>query len=164
VNSQPAMFAPLSTPLPRGEEILGPPAPQAPPAAAADAAATDQLPAGPAAGPAAAETGQRREERVPLDLVIFTYPLDETERAPTRSESRNVSPTGMFIATERPESKGRVLFLEAFPNGSDEPPVRSRAVVRWRRRWLEPRGMGVELMDVGDEDRDRLRRWMGQGR
>ncbi len=152
--------SPLSSQLPEPHEILpgdeplprsNDPAPL-PTGTEPDTATTTVAPEG----------QRRREERVALDLVIFTYPLDQTERAPSRSETRNVSPAGMFIAAERPPPRGRVLFVEAFPNGSDEEAVRSRAVVRWRRRWLEPRGMGVELLDVGDEERDRLRRWMGE--
>lgn len=147
--------SPLSSLLPKPHEIL--------PGDEAQPQPSDPSP--PPTGEAATvppEGQRRREERVALDLVIFTYPLGETERAASRSETRNVSSAGMFIAAERPPAKGQVLFLEAFPNGSDEEAVRSRAVVRWRRRWLEPRGMGVELLDVADEERDRLRRWMGE--
>lgn len=110
-----------------------------------------------------AQEERRGEPRSTVDLVVFTYPLgSDAESGPTRSSSGDVSTQGMFVATERPHPRGRVVWLETFANGSEEEPVRSRAVVRWRRRWLEPRGMGVELLDVSDEDRDRLRRWMGE--
>lgn len=147
--------SPLSSLLPKPHEIL--------PGDEAQAQPSDPSPPPTEEAATVPPEGQRRrEERVALDLVIFTYPLGETERGASRSETRNVSSAGMFIAADRPPAKGQVLFLEAFPTGSDEEAVRSRAVVRWRRRWLEPRGMGVELLDVGDEERDRLRRWMGE--
>lgn len=156
------VLAPLKSLLPHPHEILPgyAPADEEVGTAAAPTASPDTASPDTASPDSERRSGERSEERVALDLVIFTYPLEETERAPSRSETRNVSTTGMFVATQRPPAKGQVLFLEAFPNGSDEEAVRSRAVVRWRRRWLEPRGMGVELLDVGDEERERLRRWM----
>ena len=102
---------------------------------------------------------RRRDERRAAELVVLFWRLQEPAAA--SAVSHDVSAGGMFVATPHPPPRGTALRLEACLATSDEPPVRARAVVRWRRRWRQPRGMGVELIDLPEADRERLRRWSG---
>ena len=65
----------------------------------------------------------------------------------------NYSFGGLFLVTSASLSPGDVVDLSIHVPG--EPPVQARALVRWTRRWTQPRGAGVEFIDfdsLGDRD------------
>jgi len=65
----------------------------------------------------------------------------------------NYSFGGLFIATSVPLAIGDVIDLSFDVDGGD--PVEARAVVRWVRRWIPPRGAGVEFIEfnnLGDRE------------
>jgi hypothetical protein len=68
---------------------------------------------------------------------------------------------GMFIATRRPLPKGTLLALEFHTPGDDGfPPVRARAIVRWRRLFGRPRGMGVQFVEFDGLGHRQLESWI----
>lgn len=115
----------------------------------------------PSADPAAAAAAgdRRRHHRVPGRLVVlFNRLAPGADEEPGLTE--DASAGGLFIATERPLPRGARVGVELFCEDSPEPAVRARAVVRWRRRWRHPRGMGVEIVAISESDRERLERWL----
>ena len=79
-------------------------------------------------------------------------PADKLTREYVDSVVRDVSLGGMFLVTNRPLPKGSLVTLRF----SGNPPVRVKAIVRWNRRWLPPRGMGVafyEFEGLAGQDR-----------
>lgn len=109
-----------------------------------------------------AAADRRTEERHPARLVVLYSGRGKATGVESSGRTEDVSTGGMFIATRRPLPRRTRLTLEAFLDASDEPAVRVEAVVRWRRRFAEPRGMGVEIMAASEQDRRRLRRWLKQ--
>lgn len=107
-------------------------------------------------------TDRRTQERHPARLVVLYAGQGRATGVESSGRTEDVGAGGMFIATRRPLSRRTRLTLEAFLDASDEPAVRAEAVVRWRRRFAEPRGMGVEITAASEQDRRRLRRWLKQ--
>ena len=103
---------------------------------------------------------RRRAARVPARLAVFVLHRHDPSRASLLAATQDVGLQGMFIEMKHPPPTGTVLEIEAFHPGRDEDPVRGAAVVRWRRRWQRPRGVGVEIVRLGDEDRERLAGWL----
>lgn len=75
--------------------------------------------------------------------------LRKAEREYLEGVAENVSLGGMFIATPRPPREGSLITLEfdrpAFAGGR---PVRAKALVCWRRRWRQPRGIGIRFVEL----------------
>ncbi len=74
----------------------------------------------------------------------------------------NVSVGGLFIDADTPPPVGTVIKLELrlAPGEGDSEGLRATAIVRWRRRWTQPRGMGVQFIDfegLGEKD---LKEWL----
>jgi len=104
---------------------------------------------------------ERRSEPRHVARLIVHFLAHGRATEPLRTaRTGDLSTTGMFIATRRPPPRRTRLSLDAFLDVSDEPPVRVEAVVRWRRRFLEPRGMGVEIVAASEADRRRLEGWL----
>lgn len=75
--------------------------------------------------------------------------------------AENVSLGGMFIATQTPLREGSVAWLEFHVPGEEVGrPVRARGIVCWRRRWLQPRGMGIRFVEIENLGQRRLESWM----
>lgn len=76
--------------------------------------------------------------------------------------ARNVSLGGMFIATDHPLAKGKLVKIEFtinHPEGESEV-VTAKGIVRWRKRLLSPKGMGVEFIEFEGLGHRRLQDWL----
>ncbi|HYG62997.1 MAG TPA: PilZ domain-containing protein [Thermoanaerobaculia bacterium] len=67
---------------------------------------------------------------------------------------------GMFISTRHPLPKGTLLSLEFHTSGDDGRPVRARAIVRWRRLFGRPRGMGVQFVEFEGLGHRQVENWI----
>lgn len=77
---------------------------------------------------------------------------DKLTRDYVDSVAKDVSLGGMFLVTKRPLPKGSLVTLRF----SGDPLVQVKGIVRWSRRWLPPRGMGVafyEFEGLAGQDR-----------
>ena len=111
---------------------------------------------------AAAPAERRTAHRVVAGLVVHFSPLrPQAVEDLQAGRSEDVSAGGLFVATHRPPPRRTVVCFEAFPEvATGEAPVRGVGVVRWRRRWRRPRGMGVEVLRVSADGGERLKRWL----
>lgn len=71
--------------------------------------------------------------------------------------ARNVSLGGLFVDADHPPPVGTLVKLELrLTSGDDEPEtILVSGLVRWRQRWSQPRGMGIEFIDfegLGERD------------
>lgn len=134
----PAAIAPLAKPPPL---IVQAPAPRpAPPPLPPSAGASK------AGSPARAMPSRRMFPRYDAELELDVRDLSELHRMLTR----DVSHGGMFIVTEAPLEPGTRLLLQVIHPVSDERFDLSAVV---RRREANPRGVGVEFVDLTDERR-----------
>jgi uncharacterized protein (TIGR02266 family) len=69
------------------------------------------------------------------------------EREYLKGIAEDISLGGMFLATRQTFREGTAIELEFYLRNEGRPPVRGKAVVCWRRRWSEPRGMGVRFVE-----------------
>lgn len=74
-------------------------------------------------------------------------PLRKPEREYLEGVAENVSLGGMFIATGSPLKEGSLVTLSFLNREAGDPPVRAKALVCWRRRWRQPKGMGVRFLE-----------------
>ncbi|HEV8579830.1 MAG TPA: PilZ domain-containing protein [Thermoanaerobaculia bacterium] len=87
--------------------------------------------------------------------------LGRTEREYLKGVAADVSLGGMFIATRHTFPEGTPIALEFHARDeSGSAPVRAHAVVCWRRRWRQPRGMGVQFVDFEFLGQRRLEVWL----
>ncbi|HEX2225337.1 MAG TPA: PilZ domain-containing protein, partial [Thermoanaerobaculia bacterium] len=86
--------------------------------------------------------------------------LRRTDREYLKAVADDVSLGGMFLATRHTFAPGKTLQLEFHLRGEAGPPVRAKVVVCWRRRWSEPRGMGVRFVDFEALGARRLELWL----
>jgi hypothetical protein len=74
----------------------------------------------------------------------------------------DLCPGGLFIGASHPPPVGTVLELQIY--GPTDPEtscaVHARALVVWRRRWGELRGMGVRFLDFAGQREGGLAAWM----
>lgn len=103
---------------------------------------------------------RRCEPRQAAELVVLFTPVRGERPQGPWGRTVDASRHGMFVATAHPLPPRSVVVVEAFLSDSGERPVRARAVVRWRRRWRQPRGMGLELIRIGEDERERLDGWI----
>lgn len=102
----------------------------------------------------------RQNPRQSARLIVHFEPRGRAAAPPSAAQTEDLGPDGMFIATRRPLARGTQLFVEAFLDDSLEPPVGLECVVRWRRRFHEPRGMGVSIVAGTEHARERLGHWL----
>jgi hypothetical protein len=73
----------------------------------------------------------------------------------------NVSLGGLFVAVRHPPAPGTLLRLHIY--GCADPdlaePLCAKAIVRWRRIWGKPRGMGVQFLELEGLGQRRLENW-----
>lgn len=102
---------------------------------------------------------RRLEERrqdyrsvLPGTELVYRMALTRTgERRYLLGVAANLSLGGLFIAAIHPFPAGTVVCLDLYPGGAgDTLPFSARAVVRWRRLWREPRGMGLQFLDFAN--------------
>jgi uncharacterized protein (TIGR02266 family) len=89
--------------------------------------------------------------------------LRRSDREYLEGVAENVSLGGMFIATARPPREGSLVVLEfdRAVNGGVRP-VRAKALVCWRRRWRQPRGMGVRFLEFENLGPVPLAAWLDE--
>lgn len=79
--------------------------------------------------------------------------------------SSNISPTGMFIVTEKPEPPGRILDLE-FRLGDGFEIINGQGEVVWARTVAEgpnrPPGMGIRFLDLSPGSKELIYRIVDQ--
>jgi uncharacterized protein (TIGR02266 family) len=79
--------------------------------------------------------------------------------------SANISPTGMYIVSEKPEPVGRILDLE-FRLGDGFEIITGQGEVVWSRSYPEgpsrPPGMGIRFMELSPGSKDLIRRIVDQ--
>jgi hypothetical protein len=100
------------------------------------------------------EENQRRHYRSILpgtEVVYRAAPVRPQERRYLLGVAENLSLGGLFIATSHPFAVGTLVLLDVFPGGdADHTPFSACAVVRWRRQWRAPRGMGLQFVELGN--------------
>jgi uncharacterized protein (TIGR02266 family) len=82
------------------------------------------------------------------------------EREYLRAVAEDVSLGGMFLASRHTFREGTTIELEFHPRGEAGAPVRAKAVVCWRHRWREPRGMGLRFVEFVSLGARRLESWI----
>jgi uncharacterized protein (TIGR02266 family) len=86
--------------------------------------------------------------------------LRRPEREYLRGVAEDASLGGMFLATRHPFPEGTTIELELHPRDETGAPVRAKAVVCWRRRWRQPRGMGLRFVELAGLGSRRLESWI----
>jgi hypothetical protein len=85
------------------------------------------------------------------ELVYRMAPARPAERRYLLGVAKNLSLGGLFIAARHPFPAGTLVCLDLYPGSAgDMAPFSARAVVRWRRLWQEPRGMGLQFLDFAN--------------
>ena len=94
--------------------------------------------------------------------VAEHHSVDRRTRGYLERMADDLSLGGLFIRTSKPLAKGTKLrlVLRLTTDGAETPRVRANAIVRWRRRWGERAGMGVEFLDFSANGRDDLQRFV----
>jgi hypothetical protein len=95
------------------------------------------------------ERGHDYRAILPGNQVVFREaPVRLQDRRYLLGVAENLSLGGLFIATRHPFPVGSFVCLDLYPGGDgDGAPFSARAVVRWRRLWREPRGMGLQFLE-----------------
>ena len=105
----------------------------------------------------------RNQPRIEAGMRVAwkTVPPDGAQR-PVSGTAGDVSEGGMFIATQQPAARGRILDVDFYPQagGMEMAPLHGRVVVCWRRRWRQPHGMGVRFTDEAALGDRRLASWI----
>jgi len=96
-------------------------------------------------------------------VTFAALPVDRKSRRYLETVAGNVSLGGMFLASRYTFRPGTLLQLEfSIPDSDQGEPVRARAIVRWRRWWRQPRGMGVQFVEFEGLGRQQLTEWLGR--
>lgn len=94
-------------------------------------------------------------------VTFAALPVDRKSRRYLETVAGNVSLGGMFLASRYTFRPGTLLQLEfSIPDADAGGPVRARAIVRWRRWWRQPRGMGVQFVEFEGLGRQHLTEWL----
>jgi uncharacterized protein (TIGR02266 family) len=101
---------------------------------------------------------RRRTQRVPLQADVV---LQDDKGRVVSGISTDVSETGVFVASYATVAVGvHVSVRFRLPTGH----VMATGAIRWTREGAPGRipGIGIELIEVSDEDHDTLRRFCAQ--
>ena len=79
---------------------------------------------------------------------------DESE-----ATASNLSRGGAFIQTLAPYNLGDLIYCEVSLPG-EEARLKLVGVVRWRQRDVEPRGVGIEIIEAATADRNRINKFV----
>jgi hypothetical protein len=81
-------------------------------------------------------------------VVCRAAPVRPQDRHYLVGVAENLSLGGLFLSTRHPLPVGTLVMLDVYPGeGADRAPCSARAIVRWRQRWREPRGMGLQFLE-----------------
>jgi hypothetical protein len=111
-------------------------------------------------------SGEKRSEyRIVTPGAGVFYKLEDlpaAEQRYLRGVAEDVSLGGLFVASRHPCRPGSVVKLQLFSPADprESSPVLARGVVRWRRLWREPRGMGVQFLEFEGLGQRRLESWL----
>jgi c-di-GMP-binding flagellar brake protein YcgR len=110
------------------------------------------------------EIDKRRFRRVAVGtrVAYSGEPLDPISRDYFESLTGNLSAGGMYLAAKVTFPPGTLLHLrfDAVGGAQDDSPVRATAIVRWRRRFFAPRGMGIEFVEFEGLGKRQLEEWL----
>jgi c-di-GMP-binding flagellar brake protein YcgR len=95
-----------------------------------------------------------------MHVRYHQVPLRRREREYLKAVAEDVSLGGMFLSSHNTFPAGTTIDLEFSPPEEGGAPVRAKAVVCWRRRWREPRGMGVRFVEFYSLGARRLNEWI----
>jgi PilZ domain len=95
-----------------------------------------------------------------VQVLFRGGPLRKSEREYLEGVAENVSLGGMFIKTRNPLKEGSLVTLSFLGDEEGGPPVRAKALVCWRRRWRQPRGMGVRFLEFENLGPRGLEGWL----
>jgi hypothetical protein len=94
------------------------------------------------------QRGSYRKILPGTEVVYRVAPVRPQDRRYLVGLAENLSLGGMFLATRQTFPVGTLVVLDVYPgHGADRTPFSARAVVRWRRLWREPRGMGLQFLE-----------------
>jgi hypothetical protein len=108
---------------------------------------------------------RRLHERIAAGVPVFYEPVELTrpQREYLTGVAAGASLGGMFVATAEPPRPGTVLVLRLYLDDADDgPPLRAKAIVRWRRRFQQPRGMGIEFLEFERLGGRRFEEWIAR--
>lgn len=100
---------------------------------------------------------QRRHPRIPTRILAYVSDKD----IQIESWILTLSSGGLFLEMEQPPKPGQILDV-AFPINGIRGPVRVKAEARWcgKIRQGGPDGVGVEFVQIGDNEREAIRRYV----
>ncbi len=87
---------------------------------------------------------------------------NQSEQRYLKGIADDMSLGGIFVNVRYPPPPGTFLSLHIY-RGADQAltsPLYAKAVVRWRRQWGKPRGMGVQFLELEGLGNQRLDHWL----
>ena len=97
-------------------------------------------------------------DRPPRGAVRVSKPIEVTYSAncpPIEARIEDISETGFYMDTTHPLTVDATIKFKFFlPDESPKEPIKGSARVVWTESMV---GVGVEYLDISDEDRDRVR-------
>lgn len=108
-------------------------------------------------------TDRRQFPRLAAGVRVRFHQLtmSRSSREYLRGVAADVSLGGLFVASRPTFPVGTPVELEFHvPDDAGSTPVRAHAVVCWRRRWREPRGMGLRFVGFDFLGQRRLSAWL----
>lgn len=97
-----------------------------------------------------------------INVRVAHEPMDKETRDYLTAVAENFGEHGVFIATDRPLPVGTIVVIELNLESEDlnREPVRAKAVVRWRNRWRNPRGMGLLFIEFEGLGENNFLEWL----
>lgn len=97
---------------------------------------------------------RRRAPRIPRMIEIRF----QSDSPPMTARLTDISEQGLFVDVPNPLSAGaRVTLNFRLTGAPDEKPIVVEGKVAWHQQTV---GMGVEFVQLSDEDRARIRAWI----
>jgi len=94
---------------------------------------------------------KRKFERSATNVLVRykeVEDVDQSTKEYLNGIAKDFGMGGIFLATDKPMSKGSVLTLDfLLIDEGKKINITAKAIVRWTQRFLSPRGMGVEFYE-----------------